>query len=443
MKRILNIETINYLEKKVKLSGWVDSIRSHGKIIFIDLRDKSGLSQLVFLPQNKEAYNQVTEIKPEWVISVVGKVSKRPQKMVNPKIKTGEIEIPVEEMKILSEAEVPPIPVTETEIEESSIEKRMDWRWIDLRKSKKRFIFEVWTTMEQSWRNYLVEEGYIQINSPKLMSSASESRAELFEVAYFGGKAYLAQSPQFYKQMAMAAGFEKIFEMNPAFRADPSFTSRHCTEFTSYDAEISFIESHEDVMFALEQMIARALGAVVEKHGDKIEKMYKRKLPVPSVPFPRITMKEAKKTLKELGIPSKEKGDLSPEEERALSKFILEERKHEFVFVTDYPYSVRPFYHMKREDDSEITKSFDLLWNGVEITTGAQREHRYKVLKKQAEEKGLDVKSLKNYLNFFRYGCPPHGGFGLGPSRMLMKIFNIENVRETSYVYRGVKRLTP
>jgi len=443
MKRILNIEITSHLNQKVKVSGWVDSIRSHGKIVFVDLRDKSGISQLVFLPQNKEVYRIVKKIKPEWVVSVIGQVSKRPLEMVNPKIKTGEVEISVEELEILSEAETLPIPINETESEESGIEKRMDWRWIDLRKTKKRLIFEVWTTMEQAWRSHLVSEGYIQINSPKLMSSASESKAELFEVVYFGQKAYLAQSPQFYKQMAMAAGFEKVFEMNPAFRADPSFTSRHCTEFTSYDAEISFIESHQDVMRALEQMITQALTAVVRKHGKKIEEFYNRKLISPSVPFPQLTMEEAKKILNRLNIPSKERGDLSPEEERSLSEYILKEKGHEFVFVTDYPAAVRAFYHMRYEDNPEITKSFDLLWNGIEITTGAQREHRYEILKKQAKEKGLDAKSLKNYLDFFRYGCPPHGGFGLGPSRMLMKIFGIENVRETSYVYRGVKRLTP
>jgi len=443
MKRIYNNKITEYLNKKVKISGWVDSIRSHGKILFIDLRDKSGISQLVFIPQNKEVYELANKIRPEWVISVFGKVSKRPEKMINPKIETGEVEISIEKLEILSEAETSPIPINESELEESSIEKRMDWRWLDLRNVQKRLIFEAWTTMEQAWRNHLIDEGYIQINSPKFMSTSSESGAELFEVAYFDQKAYLAQSPQFYKQMAMASGFEKVFEMGPAFRADPSFTSRHCTEFTSYDAEISFIESHQDVMSALEGMIVSALGAVKEKHGEKIEQLYKRQVVVPKTPFPQVTMAEAKEILKGLNVPSKERGDFSPEEERKLSEFIFKRDDHEFVFVTDYPSAVRPFYHMRYEDNPEVTKSFDLLWNGVEITTGAQREHRYEVLKKQAVEKGFDLKPLKNYLNFFRYGCPPHGGFGLGPSRMLMKIFNIENVRDTCYVYRGVKRLTP
>lgn len=443
MERIPAVEITNFLDKTVRISGWVDSVRSHGKIIFVDLRDRSGLSQLVFTPHNEEIYEIAKQLHSEWVIEVKGKVSKRPPKMVNPKIKTGEVEISVDSLEVLSEADTSPIPVSEEEAEESNIDKRMDWRWIDLRKSKKRLIFEVWTTMEQAWRKYLVERGYIEIHSPKLMSVPSESGAELFEVIYFDRKAYLAQSPQFYKQMAMAAGFEKVFEFAPAFRADPSFTSRHCTEFISYDAEISFVKSHQDVMHALEEMIVHALTAVKEKHGKTIEEVYVRKLLTPEIPFPQVTMNEAKQILKKLGIPSKERGDLSPEEEKALSEYILKEQGHEFAFVTEYPSTVRPFYHMRKEDDPSITKSFDLLWNGLEITTGAQREHRYKILKKQAEEKGLDIKTLQNYLNFFRYGCPPHGGFGLGPSRMLMKILNVINVRETNYLYRGVKRLTP
>jgi len=443
MKRINIKKTTEHIGEKIKISGWVDSIRSHGKIMFIDLRDRTGVSQLVFIPQNKEIYELSKEVKPEWVISILGKVSERPQNMVNPKIETGEVEVLVEGLEILSEAETSPIPINESDSEESSIEKRMDWRWLDLRNARKRLIFEAWTTMEHAWRSHLVNEEYIQINSPKLMSTSSESGAELFEVAYFDQKAYLAQSPQFYKQMAMASGFEKVFEMGPAFRADPSFTSRHCTEFTSYDAEISFIESHQDVMSALEGMIKSAIGAVEKKHGEKINQLFQRQVIVPKTPFPQVTMVEAKEILKGLDVPSKERGDLSPEEERKLSEFIFKRDGHEFVFVTDYPSTIRPFYHMRYEDNPEVTKSFDLLWNGVEITTGAQREHRYEILKKQAIEKGFDLKPLKNYLNFFRYGCPPHGGFGLGPSRMLMKIFNIENVRDTCYVYRGVKRLTP
>ena len=437
MQRILIKETTKYVGQQVKLCGWVNARRDHGSIVFIDLRDVSGLAQVVIKPELAQ------DIKPEWVICLEGLVKERPEKMVNPKLETGKIEIEVQKLEILSEAKTLPIHLFEKEEEESNLEKRMNWRWLDLRRPKKQLIFRVWTLMEQSLREYWLNNGYIEIHSPKFMSAPSESGAELFEVKYFDRKAYLAQSPQFYKQMAMASGFEKIFEVGPVFRANPSFTSRHDTEFTGYDAEISFIESHLDIIRAEEEAMAYTLGKIEEKYGQAIEENYGRKLIAPKTPFPQITMLEAKKALAGLKVKSEQDGDLTPEEERKLSEWILKEKGHEFVFVTEYPKEVRPFYHMRFETNPKLTKSFDLLWNGLEITTGAQREHRYEILSKQAKEKGLKLETLKHYLNFFKYGCPPHGGFGLGPSRMLMKIFNISNVREVTYIYRGVKRLTP
>lgn len=222
-----------------------------------------------------------------------------------------------------------------------------------------------------------------------------------------------------------------------------SFTSRHDTEFTGYDAEISFIESHQDVMLEEQKVIQYALEKIKEKFGKEILMYYNRDIVAPTIPFPQVTMKEAKEILAKLKVPSEKEGDLSPEEERELSEYIKKENGHEFVFVTEYPIEIRPFYHMRLENDPKLTKSFDLLWNGLEITTGAQREHRYDVLVAQAKEKGLRLEPIQFYLNFFKYGCPPHGGFAPGPSRMLMKIFNVGNVREVTYLYRGVKRLEP
>ena len=346
-------------------------------------------------------------------------------------------------MNILSEAETPPIPVGEEVAEETEIDKRMDWRWLDLRKPKNALIFKVWTLMEQSFREFWISNNYIEIHSPKLIATASESGSEVFSVKYFDKKAYLAQSPQFYKQMAMASGFEKVFEVGPVFRAEPSFTSRHATEFTGYDAEISFINSHYDVMDEEERMIAYGLQKIKQVYGQDIQKMFNREVVVPSLPFPRVTMKEAKEILSGRGITSEREGDLSPEEERGLGEYIKEKHGHEFVFVTDYPVSVRPFYHMHDEKDPTATKSFDLLWNGLEITTGAQREHRYEILKVQAEEKGLDIKELSGYLNFFKYGCPPHGGAGIGPGRIVMQMLELDSVKEATFLPRDVKRLTP
>lgn len=438
MQRIHITKIKEWIGKRVKIAGFVQTIRDHGSIKFFILRDITGTIQVVVTDHNSETFFAAKKLTCESVIEVIGLVKKEKQA-------PGGIEIKAEKITIFSHAD-PKIPISVVEKgqqKETEQSTRLDWRWIDLRKPKKTLIFKVWTLMEQSFREYWIKNGYIEIHSPKLMSAASESGAEVFEVKYFDRKAYLAQSPQFYKQMAMAAGFEKVFEVGPVFRANPSFTSRHDTEFTSYDIEISFIQSHQDIIKEEEKMIHYVLKNIKKKFGKEIFRFYGRELIIPKLPFPQVTLKEAKEILSKLGVSSKEDGDLSPEEERKLSDYIKEKEGHEFVFVTDYPAEVRPFYHMRLENDQKLTKSFDLLWNDLEITTGSQREHRYEILLKQAKEKGLNLKSIQFYLNFFKYGCPPHGGFGLGPTRMLMKIFNIDNVREVTYLYRGVKRLKP
>lgn len=420
----------------VKIAGFVRAIRDQGKIKFLMIQDITGTIQIV-IASNKELLNTASKLKLESVVEISGLAKEEKQASGGFEIEAKSIEIlstPVEEL---------PIPVVEKGQEETNIQQRLDWRWLDLRKPEKTLIFKVWTEMERAFREYWTSAGYLEIHSPKFMSTPSESGAELFEVKYFDRKAYLAQSPQFYKQMAMASGFEKVFEVGPVFRANPSFTSRHDTEFTGYDAEISYIKSHEDVMAEESKAINHALKKIKEKFGEEIKETYDREIVVPKLPFPQITMEKAKEILSKLNVANERDGDLSPDEEIKLCEYMKKKTGHEFLFVTEYPISVRPFYHMRKEDDKTLTKSFDLLWNGMEITTGAQREHRYEVLLSQAKEKGLNPESIKFYLNFFKFGCPPHGGFGLGPTRMLMKLFNIANVREVTYLYRGVKRLEP
>jgi len=437
IKRILINQIKKKIGQKVKIAGFVKTIRDHGGIKFLIVRDISGIIQVVVNKSNIETAKTAELLNLESVVEILGVVEEEKQA-------PNGFEIQAEEIKILSlSAPELPIPVVEKGQEETEQHIRLDWRWLDLRKPKKALIFKVWTVMEQAFREYLLSNGFIQIHSPKLMNAPSESGAELFEVKYFDRTAYLAQSPQFYKQMAMAAGFEKVFEIGQVFRANPSFTSRHDTEFTSYDVEISFIESYKDIISLEERLIQYMLTKIKEKLGDLILNFYDREIIIPSIPFPKVTMKEAKKILSKLGVPSEKEGDLTPEEERKLCEYIKEKTNHEFVFATEWPADVRPFYHMRLEKDPSLTKSFDLLWNGLEITTGAQREHRYDILKKQAEEKNISLDSIKFYLNFFKYGCPPHGGFGLGPTRMLIKIFNVSNVREVTYLYRGVNRLEP
>jgi aspartyl-tRNA synthetase len=424
-----------YVGQRVRVRGWVQAIRDQKSVQFVIVRDESGMVQVVAGKQEppSELNARVSALTAESAVSVTGTV------VADERVKLGGLELRLEELEVDSLAE-PELPVTP----ESALDKRMDWRYVDLRRPDRRLIFEVQTTVEWAMREYWREQRFIELHSPKFTAAATESGAELFKVEYFERVAFLAQSPQFYKQMAMAAGFGRVFEVGPVFRANPSFTSRHDTEFTSVDVEISWIDSHEDVMRFEEGWLAHVLGVVKAEHGERIEETFATSLTVPSLPFPRITLARAKELLREAGHePPGEGHDLDPPSERALSELVLEREGHEFTFVTDYPIAVRPFYHMRHEADPGLTKSFDLLWRGVELTTGAQREHRYERLLEQAREKGVDIASIQYYLDFFRYGAPPHGGYGFGLTRLLMQMLAQDNVREVTFLYRGPHRLEP
>lgn len=437
MERTMIMALKEKVGQTVLVKGWVRTIRNQKSVKFLILRDITGLIQTVSLKENIDTSAIIDSLSLESVVEIEGLVVANQQA-------PGGFELVINSLKVITLAPSEmPIPVEEKGESESQLQKRLDWRWIDLRKPKNALIFKVWTEMEQAFRNYCVSHNFIEIHSPKITVCATESGSELFEIKYFDKKAYLVQSPQLYKQMAMASGFEKVFEVGPVFRANPSFTSRHDTEFTMYDIEMSFIESHHDLMAEEEKIIVAMISAIKEKYGDQIKEMYGREIIVPILPFPRITLTEAKKILSKLGVPNERGDDMSPEEEKSLSAYILKEFNHEFVFLHDFPAHVRAFYSMRLESDPSISKSFDLLWNGMEITSGAQREHRPEQLEKQIIEKGLNPESFKDYLAFFKYGCPPHGGFAPGPTRMLMKLFGVTNVREVTYLYRGVNRLTP
>lgn len=429
---------IHQLEQKigeeVLVKGWIHETRDQSKINSIVLRDNSGTVQAV-VREDSDIFNDLIDLPKESVVSVKGEVEK------DKRAPEG-IELDLKSYEVLSKPEEEtPIPVIEKGDLKTSLPKRLDHRWIDLRKPKKLLIFKIWSCMERAMREYWYKNNFIEIHSPKLMSAPSESGSELFGIDYFGKEAYLAQSPQFYKQMAMAAGFEKVFEVGPVFRANPSHTSRHDTEFTLVDMEMSFIDSHEDIMKFEEEWLSFVIKRVKEEYGEEIKENFNVDIEVPETPFPCVTMKGAKEILKERE--HSIKGDLDTKGEKILSKAIKEEKGHDFVFVTEFPYEIRPFYHMKKESNKELTKSYDLLWSGLEITTGAQREHRYKKLKEQAEEKELTLELLEDYLNFFKHGCPPHGGFGLSTSRMLMILLEMENVREVTFLPRDTGRLRP
>jgi nondiscriminating aspartyl-tRNA synthetase len=425
----------------ISVSGWVDTVRDQKKVQFVVLRDESGAVQLV----HPRAFAEDNTAEPDSLADIISALAQGTfltatgELKHDERVKLGGVEIKLETL-IIAGAANPETPIAD----DSGVDKRMDWRFLDLRQPKNSLIFRIQTTLEHAWRTYWVEHDFIELHTPKLMASASESKAELFEVGYFGGKAFLAQSPQFFKQMAQPAGFGKIFEIGPAFRADPSFTSRHATEFTSVDSEISWIDSHEDVMKLHEKLLVAGFAAVKAKHGDEIAALFGLEVTVPTTPFPRIPLAEAKRIIAERGyeVP-RDDDDMDPEGERQIAAYVMEKYGHEFVFLTDYSSKIRPFYHMRHADDAGLTNSYDLIFNGVEISTGAQREHRIDVLTAQARDKGLDPEELDFYLDFFRYGVPPHGGFGMGLSRVLMLMLHLPNLREATYLFRGPTRLTP
>jgi aspartyl-tRNA synthetase len=425
----------------VTVSGWVDTVRDQKKVQFVVLRDESGAVQLVN-PRTTDAEGVVVADEPASTISTLSQgsfITVTGELKHDERVKLGGIEIKLATLEVVTVA-IPETPIAA----DSSLDKRLDWRFLDLRQPKQNLIFRLQTTFEHALRTYWIDNDFIELHTPKLMASASESRAELFEVEYFDTKAYLAQSPQFFKQMAQSAGFGKIFEVGPAFRADPSFTSRHSTEFTSVDSEISWIDSHEDVMRLHEELLVAGFTAVKEKHGDEVLALFGVEVTVPSTPFPRIPLAEAKEIVKTRGyeVP-RDDDDMDPEGERQIAAYVLETFGHEFVFLTDYASSIRPFYHMRHEGDASITKSYDLIFNGTEISTGAQREHRIDILVEQAKEKGVDPEEIEGYLDFFRYGVPSHGGFGMGLARVLMLMLHQASIREVTYLFRGPTRLEP
>ena len=413
----------------VTIAGWVHTLRLQRAMQFVLVRDHTGVVQVTRRRDGSALEARLDQLTVESAVRVTGRVAD------NPVVSLGGLEIVPEEV-VIENLAATPLPVDER----TGPEGRLDWRFLDVRRRPAaQLVFAVQTTLERAMREFAYAGGCTEMHTPKLMGTASESGAEVFELGYFGRSAYLAQSPQFYKQMAIAAGVDRVFEVGPVFRAEPSFTSRHATEYTSVDAELAWITGVEDVMDFEERMLAHALGTVAGEHGAAIRELYGTEMVVPAVPFPRITLAAAHDILGRSG----EHADLDPAGERAIAAHVAERTGHEFVFVTEYPASVRPFYHMRPAGQQQLTCSFDLLWQGLEITTGAQREHRYDVLVRQAAEKGLSTEPMRDYLECFRYGCPPHGGFGLGLGRLLMVLLGLESIREAMFLFRGPNRLTP
>lgn len=433
MKRVfikdLKLGEVNHL------AGFVENIRNKKTMCFIVLRDVSGKIQLTIEKEKHPELNETLDrITVDSVIEATGLV------VESEYVKLNHMEMYPDTITIDSIAA--PSPIVAPKGEETNIDLRIDYRWIDLRTEKNTLMFKTQSLFVNKCREFLTNNNFIEIHSPKLIGAESESGAGVFKVDYFDRNAYLAQSPQFYKQMAMAAGFERIFESGPVFRAEKFASRKHATEFTGFDLEFSYIESYEDVMKMEEEMLTYALQAVKEVYGEEIKRVFDIEVKVPTMPFPRLDLQVVYAELeKRYGykVDESEKGDLTTEGERLCEKLAHDMFGHEFLFVTGYAKECRAFYHMR--DEKGVPCGYDLIWKGCEITTGAQREHRYEILKAQAEEKGL-AKDVEFYLDFFKYGCPPHGGFGIGVDRITMILFN-EGIKDAMFIFRGPDRLNP
>lgn len=418
-----------------KVAGFVENIRNKKSMCFIVLKDIHGLLQLTIEKEKHPELNETLDkITKDSVIEAEGVIVKSEY------VKLNGMEMYPDTIKIYSIAE--PSPIVAPKGEETNIDLRLDYRWIDLREEKNALIFKAQSLFVNKLRECLTNKDFIEIHTPKLIGSESESGAGVFKVDYFDKNAFLAQSPQFYKQMAMAAGFERIFETGPVFRAEKFASRKHATEFSGFDVEFSYIDSYKDVMHLEEEMLQYALKAVKEKYGDDIKRVYNIDVVVPTLPFPVMDLHDVYDELeKRYGykVPEEEKGDLTTEGERMIQKLSQDMFGHEFLFITGYSKDTRAFYHMR--DEKGVPMGYDLIWKGVEITTGAQREHRYDILKAQAQEKGLD-NDVKYYLDFFKYGCPPHGGFGIGIDRITMILFDL-GIKDSMFIFRGPDRLNP
>ena len=430
-------ELDNYKDQEITFSGYVDAIRDKKWVMFVILRDNTGKVQMT-IEKSEEKNAPLLEIMNN--ITVESTIKVKGLLKANEAVKLGGIELIPETIEVTSIAE--PLPFDFNNLDGVLIDTRMDFRWLDLRNEKNMVARQVESCMVEGMREFLYKKSFTEIHTPKLIGTASESGSSVFELKYFDRKAYLAQSPQFYKQMCMAAGMNRVFEVAPCFRAENSNTNRHATEFTSFDLEFSYIDSYEDVMDLEEDLLIAGLTKVKEKYGDKIKELFDKEVIIPTKPFPRMKLKDLYQELHDrynFDIPTEDIGDMNAEAEHLTYKLAQEKYNSEFMFVVDYAATKRPFYHMR--DEEGILQGYDLIWRGTEITSGAQREHRYDELVKNAKEKGLGD-DVKFYLQFFKYGCPPHGGFAIGVDRLTMLLLGL-TIKETQLLFRGPNRLEP
>ena len=438
MKRDLAKQTIKKVNKEVLLKGWINTRRNMGKIVFIDLRDRSGLVQIVIVPSELPVKTQklIDKLRSEFVLEVKGVVQARGQKQINKNLPTGTVEVLAKDFSIIAEAETLPFELGS----EQNIDIYLDYLPLNLREVKKRAIFKVAAEIVEGFRSHLYSEDFTEIQTPKLTATATEGGANVFKLDYFTSKAFLGQSPQFYKQI-MVGVYERVFTVGTVFRAEKHATSRHLSEYISLDFEFGFINDHTDVMKMLQENI-RFICNRLKKECENEFKIWNANIPNVPKNIPVLKMSEAQKILdKEYKKDCTGQTDLEPEHERLICEWAKKKYKSDFIFITHYPTKKRPMYTMPDDKDPKQTKSFDLLFRGVEIVTGGQRIHEYKMLVENIKKWGLKPEDFSYYLQAFKYGMPPEGGIGMGLERLTYRFLNIENIKQATLFPRDITRI--
>jgi len=422
-------------DARATISGFIETVRNQKSIMFIVLGDQGGKVQVtVFKPDLPEIAKVLEELQTGSVVEFVGKVVK------NDSVKLGGIEFIPESVEVLSSAKVSPID------ENTGVDIAMDHRWLDLRDPKKRAVFTVQTAIVSALREYCTGNGYTELMTPKITAQSTEGGSEVFELKYFNERAYLTQSPQLYKQMAIASGFEKYFEFTPIYRAEKSHTNRHATEAFVFDIELGYIKSHHDVLEEKEKIFKHVIKSVHQKCGKLIKDTFgiETKPDMPSIP--RVSLLDSYELLKSeknYVVPREKKGDLDPEGERLLCQIAKEKWDSDFIIIYDYPFAARAFYSQRHEENPELCKSFDLLYKYSEVTSGAKRESRPDALRQNMRDRGINPDDMEYYTQFFEYGCPPHGGFSLGLARFTAWMLDLPSIRDATFLFRGPDRLAP
>ncbi|MDR3546933.1 MAG: aspartate--tRNA(Asn) ligase [Candidatus Pacebacteria bacterium] len=435
--RTLIGELGQHVGEAISIAGSVDVRRDQGKLVFFDFRDRTGMVQGVVLPGDEALMTTAKEVRTEYVVEVRGIVNKRPEKNIQADKQNGDIELEIKDIEVVSSADSMPF-----EFEgELNLDTYFDYLPLTLRSKHARAIFTVQAEIVKAYRAYLNQEGFTEFQAPKLIGDDAEGSGEVFEVPYFYGKtAHLATSPQLYKQI-MVGVFERVFATGIVFRAEKHSTSRHLNEYTSMDIEMGFINDHHDIM-AVETKLLRFITDHLRKTCAAQFELLGADIPEVPAKIPSMKLREAQELIfKETGKDNRNEPDLEPEDERWLCEWAKKEHDSDFIFITHYPVSKRPMYTMEDSEDPGFTKSFDLLFRGVEITTGGQRRHEYQNLIDGIKMKGLDPDRFSYYLQAFKYGLPPHGGWGMGLERLTAKFLNLANVKEAALFPRDINRI--